>query len=152
MAISFDIWQSVVIGYIAPTTPPTGASGKKPSANNAKVMNVILCGLLESDFVKVMHCGSTKEIWDKLQNIYEGDGKVNKEKLQTHRRQFESLEMKDVENVAIYLLHVDEIGNIIRELGEKVEEPVIVQKVLWSLPFIFDANFFSIEEFFPLKK
>jgi hypothetical protein len=49
-------------------------------------MNVILCGLLESEFVKVMHCESEKYIWEKLQNIYEGDDKVKKEKLQTHRR------------------------------------------------------------------
>jgi hypothetical protein len=58
----------------------------------------------ESEFVKVMHCESTKDIWDKLQNIYEGDDKVKKAKLQTHRRQFESLKMKDEENVASYLL------------------------------------------------
>ena len=54
--------------------------------------------------------------------------------------------MKDEENVASYILHVDEIVNIIIELGEKVEEPMIVQKVLRSLPFRFDAKVFAIEE------
>jgi hypothetical protein len=53
---------------------------------------------------------------------------VKKEKLQTHRRQFESLKMKDEENVAAYFLRVDEIVNTIRGLGEEVEESMIVQK------------------------
>jgi hypothetical protein len=48
--------------------------------------------------------------------------------------------MKDEENVAAYLLCVDEIVNTIRGLGEKVEEPMIVQKVLRSLPLRFDAK------------
>jgi hypothetical protein len=93
-----------------------------------------------------------KEIWDKLQNIHEGDDKVKKAKLQTHRRQFESLKMKEEENVAAYLLCVDEIVNTIRGLGETVAEPMIVQKVLRSLPLIFDAKFSSIEEIKDLDK
>ena len=62
-----------MISYEAPTTPPTYVFGKKPSENNAKAMNAILCSLSESEFVKVMHYESIKEIWDKPQNIYEGD-------------------------------------------------------------------------------
>ncbi|KAH9328904.1 hypothetical protein KI387_001012, partial [Taxus chinensis] len=81
-----------------------------------------------SEFIKVMHCESTKEIWDKLKNIYEGDDKVKKTKLQTHRRQFKSLKMKDEEKIAAYLLCVDEIVNTVRGLGEKVEDAMIVQK------------------------
>jgi hypothetical protein len=71
--------------YIAPTTPPTYMIEKKASENDAKSMNAILCSMSESEFVKVMHCKSAKEIWDKLQNIHEGDGKDKKDKLQTHR-------------------------------------------------------------------
>jgi hypothetical protein len=54
--------------------------------------------------------------------------------------------MKDEENVAAYLLRVDEIVNTIKGLGEKVEEPMIVQKVIRSLPLRFDAKVSSIEE------
>jgi hypothetical protein len=51
-----------------------------------------------------MHCKSTKEIWDKLQNIYEGDSKVKATKLQNYRGQFEQLKMKEYENIAAYFL------------------------------------------------
>ena len=54
--------------------------------------------------------------------------------------------MKDEENVAAYLLSVDEIFNTIRGLGEMVEEPMILQKVLRSLPLIFDAKVYVVEE------
>ena len=48
-------------------------------------MNAILSGLAETIFVKVMHCETMKEIWDKLKSIYEGDDKVKGEKHQTYR-------------------------------------------------------------------
>jgi hypothetical protein len=77
---------------------------------------------------------STKEMLDKLQNIYEGDDKVKKEKLQTHRGQFETLKMNEEESIATYFLCVDEIVNTIIGLGEQIKETIIVKKVLRSLP------------------
>jgi hypothetical protein len=48
---------------------------------NAKEMNVILSGLVEAEFVKVMQHESTKEMWDKLISSYEGDEKVKDVKI-----------------------------------------------------------------------
>jgi hypothetical protein len=93
-----------------------------------------------------MHCDNAKDIWDKLQNIYEGDAKVKGAKLQTYRGQFEQLKMKEDEDIATYFLRVDEIVNVIKGLGEEMKEPVIVQKVLRSLPMRFDLNISSLEE------
>ena len=53
--------------------------------------------------------------------------------------------MKDEENFASYLIHVDEIVNTVKGLGEKVEEPMIVQNVLSSLSLISDSKVYSIE-------
>ena len=108
-------------------------------------MNDILCSLSEYDFVKVIHFKLKKKNWDKVKNIYEGDDKINIEKLQTHRGHLKSLKMKDKENVASYLLRVDEIVNTIRGIGENIEESMIVQKVLRSLPLRFDAKVSAIK-------
>jgi hypothetical protein len=103
-AHGFDVWKAVVDGYKAPATPPTDKDGKKLSENNLKAKNVILSGLVDSVYVKVMHCDSAKDIWDKLQNVYEGDAKVKGAKLQTYRGQFEQLKMKEDEDIAAYFL------------------------------------------------
>jgi hypothetical protein len=60
--------------------------------------------------------------------------------------------MKDKENVATYLLCVDEIIETIRGLGEKDEEPMILQNLLRSPPLRFDAKFSNIEEMKDLDK
>lgn len=42
-----------------------------------------------------MHCSSTKEVWDKLNNIYYGNDKVNKAKIQTLRAKFDGMKITD---------------------------------------------------------
>ncbi|KAH9300270.1 hypothetical protein KI387_011853, partial [Taxus chinensis] len=60
--------------------------------------------------------------------------------------------MKDAENVTAHLLHVDEVVNAIKVLGENIEESMIIQKILRSLPLRFDANVSGIEEMKDLDK
>jgi hypothetical protein len=118
----------------------------KLSQNNSKDTNALLNGLGESIFTKVAHCKYAKEIWDKLQNIYEGNSKVKSTKIQTYRGQFEQLKMKEDENIATYFLRVDETVNTILGLGEEIKESIIVQKVLRSLPMRFDPKISALEE------
>jgi hypothetical protein len=80
--------------------PSTNEKAMKLGQNNSKAKNSLLNGLSETIFTKFAHCKSAKEIWDKLQNIYEGDSKVKEEKLQTYRGQFEQLKMKEDDNIA----------------------------------------------------
>ena len=68
-----------------------------------------------------MQCTSSKQDWDKLRSIYEGESKVKESKLQTYKGQFESLKMKEEENIGEYLLCVDEVVNAIRGLGGKLK-------------------------------
>jgi hypothetical protein len=98
-AHGFDVWETIVDGYKTPTTIMTDRDGKKLNENNSKAKNVILNGLDHLVYVKVMHCYSAKDIWDKLQNIYKGDAKVKGAKLQTYRGQFEQLKMKEDEDI-----------------------------------------------------
>ena len=122
----FEACKSVVDGYKEPAVPPTNDNGKKISLNNSKATNAILNGICDLVYTKVIHCISAKEIWEKLQNIYEQDSKVKATKLQTYIGQFEHLKMKEDENIATYFLRVDEIVNAIIGLGEEIDESVIV--------------------------
>ena len=93
-----------------------------------------------------MHYSSTKELWDKLQSVYEGDTKVKNSKLQSFKSQFESLKMEEFEDIATYFLYIDEVVNTMRGLGEKVKDVDIVQKVLRSLPIRFNSKIPALEE------
>jgi hypothetical protein len=53
--------------------------------------------------------------------------------------------MKEDENIAAYFLRVDETMNAIIGLGEEIEEFVIVQKVLRSLPMRFNPKISTLE-------
>ena len=117
-AHGFEIWQSIVDGYKETTVPPTNERAIKLKKNNSKATNALLNGICESIYTNVIHYKSTKEIWDKLQNIYEGDSKVKATKLQTYIGQFEQLKNKEDEDITAYFLQVDETVNAIIGLGE----------------------------------
>ena len=117
-AQGFDVWQIVADGYATPTTPPTNKDGNKLNKNNSKSKCTILSSLDDSIFVKVMHFKTAKDIWDKIQKIYERDTKFKGAKLQTLISKFEQLNMKEDEEIATYFIWVDEIVNTIRGMGE----------------------------------
>jgi hypothetical protein len=145
-AQGFQVWQSIVDGYTALAVPPTNDKAVKLGENNFKATNALLNGLIDTVFTKVAHCKSTKEIWDKLQNIYEGDTKVKAAKLQTYRGQFKQLKLKEDQDIIAYFLQVDETMNAIIGLGEEIEEYVIVQKILRCLPMRFNPKISALEE------
>jgi hypothetical protein len=118
----------------------------KLGENNSKSINALLNGPSDMVFTKVSHCKYAKEIWDKLRNIYEGDSKVKATKIQTDRGLFEQLKMKEDEDITAYFLRVDETVNAIIGLGEEIEEFVIIQKVLRSLPMRFNPKISALEE------
>eukprot|EP00253_Pinus_taeda_P032422 PITA_32422 len=130
MSLGPEVWHSVLNEYIAPSTLPTDQDERKVYVANAKALNSITSGIIDSEFTKVMNCNSGKEVWDKIIGLYDGDSKVKKAKLQTHRRQFESLKMDDEEDIASYFLRVAEVVNSLKGLEENIEESTIVQKVL----------------------
>ena len=91
--------KSIVYGYKESVILLTNENRKKINLNHSKDKNSLLNGLGDSIHGKFMYYSFAKEIWDKLQNIYEGDEKVKETKIQTYRGQFEQLKMKEDENI-----------------------------------------------------
>ena len=71
------IWLSVVTGYDSSKRENTAAK-KELKKNNKIAMDFIFEGLYDSVQDKVGKCSSTKEIWDKLHNIYSSPIKESK--------------------------------------------------------------------------
>ena len=98
-AQGLEVWKIVKTGFTLPegVDEPTDPTERRKCICNSKSMCAILGAIREAYFVKVRHYTSAKEIWDKLNNIYEGDVKVKRAKLQTHKIKFEQLSMKEEE-------------------------------------------------------
>jgi hypothetical protein len=150
MSLGADVWDVVDIGYVKPVVL-ANKDDKLEFSFNTKAMNSISSGLAEEEFVKVMHLGTTKEMWDKLISSYEGNEKVKDAKLQTYRIQFEQLKMKEDETIGKYFSRVEEMVNAMKALGETIDEPSLVQKILRSLPDMFNPKVSAIEELNDLK-
>jgi hypothetical protein len=63
------VWFSVSSGYNALKKPKT-TSQKEAKRNNILAIDTILDGLIDLVKSKVGSCASSKEIWDKLQDLY----------------------------------------------------------------------------------
>ena len=150
--IGVDVWLSVENGYNPSKNTPTDPDEKKTCNCNYKTTHNIFNVLSPNVQSKVICFNSVKEVWDKLKNMYEGDEKFKQVNLQLHREKFENMKMKESENFVSYLLRVDEIINSITRLWEEVNESMIVQKVLRSLPLRYDAKVSTKEESRDLTK
>jgi hypothetical protein len=144
--LGVDIWYSVANGYVIPNNSPTDPNEKKLMSCNSKDKHVILGSLAPTIASKLMGCNTTKEVWDKLKSIYEGDPKVKQVNIQQLREEFENLKLDEKEDIATYFLRFDEVFNAIRGLGEELNESLVVQKLLRSLLLKYYAKVFAIEE------
>ena len=120
-SLDTEVWDIIATGYTFPSTAPTDPIEKKQFETNAKAVNTLLGCLSQSEFVKVMQHKTTKEIWDKIVLSYEGDEQVKRAKHQTLKIQYENLRMYNDESVANYFLHIDEIVNCMKILGEEIK-------------------------------
>ena len=121
MSLGADVWEVIETGYTKPIVL-ANKDDKLEFNFNAQAMNAILSGLAKSEFVKVIHLETAKDMWDKLISSYEGNEKVKDAKLQTYRLKFEQLKMNEDEIVSKYFLRVEELVNAMKGLGEKIDE------------------------------
>jgi hypothetical protein len=150
MALGLDVWDVVETGYTK-LIVLASKDDKLEFSFNEKAMNALLSGIAKNEFAKVMHIDSSKEMWDKLISSYEGNEKVKDAKLQTYRLKFEQLMMNEDETVSKYFLRVEELVNVMKGLGDKIEDVFLVQKILRSLPNRFNPRVSAIEELNDLK-
>ena len=79
-------------------------------------------------------------------------GKVNIVKLHNTRRYFESLQMKETEDIDSFMNRVMFVINQLKIYGEDIKDRTMIQKVLRSLSTKFDVVVAAIEEAKDLEK
>ena len=76
---------------------------------NAKTKYLLICALSKSEYDKIISCDSVKEIWDKLQVLYEGTDKVKETKISMLVHQYEMykmLEHKNIDDMTTRFIHI----------------------------------------------
>eukprot|EP00253_Pinus_taeda_P023442 PITA_23442 len=151
---SQDIWDLVENGFPKPTDATTynalsqaerdQLTGNKKK--DSKSLFYIFQEVHKSIFPSVAVAMKSKKAWDTLQTAYQGMEKVKTTKLQILRRDFETLCMKESDNIDSFFTHVSGMVTQIRSHGETLEERRIGEKVLKTLSARFDTIVVAIEE------
>ncbi|XP_012832846.1 PREDICTED: uncharacterized protein LOC105953698 [Erythranthe guttata] len=146
-----DVWEAVEEEYVEPENLASASQAQKKTAKEAMVkdqraLSIIQLAVDDSNFEKISQATTAKQACDILSDAFKGVDKVKKVRLQSLRGEFESLKMKDSEEVSDYVSRVVLIVNQLERNGEKMEEQRVVEKILRSLTEKFDYIVVVIEE------
>ena len=148
---SQDLWDIVEEGFIVPVDTSALSAAqerelKKNKQKNSKALFTLQQAVTDAIFPRIMGAKTAKEAWNTLQEEFQGSVKVRVVKLQSLRRDFELLKMKESETVKDYYSKVKEIVNQMRAFGEDILDKKIVEKILITMPTKFDPIVTAIEE------
>ncbi|KAK2451727.1 hypothetical protein QL285_010757 [Trifolium repens] len=143
-----DVLELVTDGYVpvaADATEEQKEAQRKERKRDQKALFFIHQCVDENVFEKIADSETAKAAWDTLVRCYGGDASVKKVKLQSLRKQYENLNMKNNEKVSEYISRMIVITNEMKACGETLSEQVIIEKVLRSLTPQFDYIVVAIE-------
>ena len=105
-------------------------------------------GALSKDIVAHLDISKTaKETWEFLKTRQMGATHVIKARVQALRREFETIFVVEEESMAEFVGKLSKVSSQLRSLGEKIDDGVLVSKLLRAAPEKFDAITSSIEKF-----
>ena len=112
---------------------------------DAKALGLIQGAVFDEIFPQISHQETSKGAWDILMQEFHGDKQVRSVKFQSLRREFEYTRMRDDESLSVYLTKLFDLINQMRSYGEELSRERIVQKMLISLPSVYDPICYVIE-------
>ena len=119
---------------------------KETKKKDAKSLFLIQQAVRDTIFSRIAAATTSSQAWKILKKEFQGSSKVITVKLQTYRRDFETLSMKSNESVQTYLSRVSSLVNQMKSYGEDISEETVVAKVLRSLTPKFEHIVAAIEE------
>jgi hypothetical protein len=146
---SKEYWNLIEHGVtVAPAnaTPEQRRLADESKLRDLKAKNYLFQSIDKLIMETILVRDTAKDIWDSMRRKYQGSTKVKRAQLQTLRREFEVLAMKEGETVNEYISRTLAIANRMTAHGERLEQTVIVEKVLRSMTSRFNYIVCSIEE------
>ena len=117
-----------------------------------KAKNYLFQAIDRAILETILQKDTSKQIWDSMKKKYQGSARVKRQQLQTLRREFEILQMKEGESVDEYFARTLTIANKMRIYGEDLKDVSVVEKILRSMSSKFVYVVCSIEESHDIDK
>ncbi|XP_074322914.1 uncharacterized protein LOC141659884 [Apium graveolens] len=108
-------------------------------------------GVPEDVLLAIAEKETAKEAWEAIRTFCMGAERVKEAKVQTLKGEFESLVMKETDQVDDFCIKLSGIVTNIRVLGETMEESSVVRKILRAVPEKFLQIASNIEQFGDVK-
>lgn len=141
--MSQGLWDIVDNGFNNPadisrlTKEEKEKLDKDREKDNMALYNIQMA-MEDSIFLRVCGATSAQQAWDNFKEEFQGSVKVRNIKLQTLRRDMANLKMKESETIKEYYSRLRELVNQLRSYGEDYTDKMVVEKILISLPSIYD--------------
>ncbi|KZV55771.1 hypothetical protein F511_25977 [Dorcoceras hygrometricum] len=125
----------------------------KKKANLDNVAKDILYKTLDKNiFSKIKTCATAKDIWEKLTQIFKGNDETKENKLTVSQQKYESIKMREGENMA----ELDERFSVVviefTSLGKEYSNKELALKVMRALPKEWDVKTMAMRESKDLNK
>ena len=141
-----DLWEIVsgdeaipVIGGVIKTEADLAIPIKEWTRKDRKAQKIIVMSVGNQPMLHIMNCTTAREMWIKLENVYEQKSKAS---LHLIQQRFYSFAKDPLDNMAIHISKLQAIVQQLRDLGEMVSPTMVVTKILMTLPASFN-HFFS---------
>ncbi|XP_074342578.1 uncharacterized protein LOC141680182 [Apium graveolens] len=128
---------------IAPKDPKAAIDEKM----DKRALAVIYQGIPQDILLSIAEKKTSMEAWNAIKTMSLGAEKVKMAKAQTLKCEFESIRMKENEQLDEFYLKLNSLVTNIRALGETVEEAYVVKKLLRAVPSKFLQIASAIEQF-----
>ena len=99
-----------------------------------------------AEFDEVKDFKIAHEMWTKLKDIYGGDDNVRRAKSESLRGQFDQMKMRGDENISKYVERIKASVSAIRSSRGKIEDKIVVSKVIRTLLPIYAIRVSTIQE------
>ena len=110
-------------------------------------LSAMLAAILESLGVQLDIKKSAKVNWEIIRSFNVGIDPLAQSRAQGLRREFENLSMKKIDKVSDFTDKFLRIVFELRQLGERIDDKEVVNKLLRSMPPSYDSLILSLEQF-----
>lgn len=126
---------------------PTDPKATIDERTDKIALAMIYQGIPEESLLSIADKKKAKDAWEAIKTLCQGADRVKKARIQTLKTEFESLQMKDNDQLDDFCMRLNGLVTNIRALGEEINESYVVKKLLRAVPTKFLQIASTLEQF-----